>query len=185
MPGVPCNSVCISRARSPQYFRTRRSDSTVSCSAARAASCTKPGRPYSMQISRFSAWSINIFGPIIQPTRQPHIAWVLERLPMVTTRSGNASARLGTRPSGASPAYTSSTTTQRSCRRAISPMRASSSAVKMMPLGLPGVAKNRARERGLMADSRSAMSGLKRFAARSGTRTRRAPDASSVAGEVG
>ena len=69
------------------------------------------------------AWTASSRGPISQPARQPVIAWDLERLPTVTTRSGNLAANPGTLPRGASPAYTSSATNHRSCRRASVAMR--------------------------------------------------------------
>ncbi len=82
--------------------------------AVSAASWTKPGSPYNMHIASASTCIISSRGPTIQPARQPGMAWVFDRLLMVTTRSGQRAASDGTRPPGASPAYTSSATTHRS-----------------------------------------------------------------------
>ncbi len=101
---------------------------------------------------------------------------------MVTTCSGICAARLGTRPPGASPAYTSSATTHSECRRANSPIAAKSASLKITPLGLFGVAKNSARVRGVIAASSAAKSMRNPRAAGAATRTIRAPDTSRVAG---
>ena len=105
-----------------------------------------------------------------------------DRLLMVTVCSGNSAARLGTRPPGASPAYTSSATTHSECRRARPPTNFKSASLRITPLGLFGVAKNSARVLGVMAASSAARSMRNPFAAGAATRTMRAPDTSSVAG---
>src|SRR6266436_4527454 len=76
-----------------------------------------------------------------------------DRLPTVTTRSGKRAARLGTRPPGASPAYTSSETSHRSCRRASSAITVSSASFNTTPLGLFGVAQKIARVRLVMSEA--------------------------------
>ncbi|MNH48224.1 hypothetical protein D3C79_1118920 [compost metagenome] len=43
--------------------------------------------PNSMHNDRCSRWSFKVFGPITQPTRQPVMAWDLDRLLMVAVRS--------------------------------------------------------------------------------------------------
>ena len=121
----------------------------------------------------------------LSASRRASRAWhaILDRLPMVTTCSGKAAARLGTLPPGASPAYTSSATTHRAWRRASSPMAAISAALMMTPLGLFGVAKKIARVRGVIARPRAPSSpGRKPPAAGAATRTMRAPETSMVAG---
>src|ERR1022692_4266549 len=113
------------------------------------------------------------------------MACVLDRLLTVITCSGRTAARLGTRPPGASPAYTSSATTHNAWRRANSPMAPRSAVPMMAPLGLFGVAKKIARVRGVIADSSAARSTRNPLAAGAGTRTMRAPETSSGAGEGG
>ena len=103
-----------------------------------------------------------------------------ERLPTVTTRSGRRAARLGTAPPLASPAYTSSETSHRSWPRASSAITLNSASFSTTPLGLFGVAQKIARVRGVMSAASAARSGRQPAAA--GTRTRRAPDTSMVAG---
>ena len=135
-----------------------------------------------MHCAMASAWTTNWVGPTSQPARQPGMACDLDRLLMVTTWSGNSAAKLGTRPPGASPAYTSSATTHSECRRARSPITANSAALRITPLGLFGVAKKIARVAGVTAASSAAKSTRNPFDAGEGTRIIRAPDTSRVAG---
>ena len=96
-----------------------------------------------------SAWITSCRGPTSQPARQPGMACDLERLLMVTTCSGNSAARLGTRPPGASPAYTSSATTHSEWRRAKSPSAARSRVAQDHAAGIVGRGEeNRPRARG-------------------------------------
>ena len=179
---MPRSPASIRSRRVLQSSRIRCSASAATDSAAIAASCMKPGSPKSMHMASDSACLTRSRGPTSHPARNPGNEWDFERLPRVTTRSGSVAARLGTRPPGASPAYTSSETSHRSCRRAISAMAFSSFWLMITPLGLEGVVHTMARVRGETRDSSTPMSGRK--PAPVAARTIRAPETSIVAGYV-
>ena len=157
-PGTPASASSTTSRRAAHNMRVS-SAVPVMPRAVTAASWMNPGNPKSMHITSASACATR--GADHQPARAPP----RHRVGFGQAADGHHLFRKHRGEAGhaaafPSPAYTSSATIHSECRRARSPMNASSAAFNTTPLGLPG-REEPARVRGVIAASKAARSGRK------------------------